>query len=189
MRRKELARILALSAVATVLLSGCSAWRGMVNYMRSDSQSVCPDVAILANTAVIPVFDPAKGADPANIVYTVELKGLASRCDYNKRESTADVNMRIKYTATRPPGGEEAHYRLPYFLAVTLDGKIIDKTNKWLEFDFPRGAANYSGEELMDSYVVNVDPKKRSFEYHVLTGFQLTQTQIDYNKKMGQYLP
>jgi hypothetical protein len=97
--------------------------------------------------------------------------------------------LRIKYTATLPPGGDEAHYRLPYFLAVTLDGKIIDKTNKWLEFEFPKGAATYTGEESMDSYVVNVDPKKRSFEYHVLTGFQLTQAQIDYNKKMGQYLP
>lgn len=189
MRRKELARILGLSVAATVLLSGCSTWDSAVNYMRSDSKNVCPDAAILANTAVIPVYDPAKGADPANVVYTVEMKGLSSRCDYNKRESTADVNLHIQYVATRPSGGEEAHYRLPYYLAVTLDGKIVDKTNKWLEFDFPKGAATYSGEVLMDSYVFNLDPKKRSFEYHVLTGFQLTQAQIDYNKKMGQYLP
>jgi len=189
MRRKELARILVLSAAATVLLSGCSTWSGMVNYMRSDNKNVCPDVAILANTSVIPVYDPAKGADPANVVYTAQLTGLSSRCDYSKRENTADVNMKIQFTATRPPGGEEAHYKLPYFLATTLDGKIIDKTNKWLEFDFPKGAASYSGEVLMDSYVITVDTKKRSFEYHVLTGFQLTQAQIDYNKKMGQYLP
>ena len=97
--------------------------------------------------------------------------------------------MRIKYSATRPPGGEEAHYKLPYYLAVTLDGKIVDKTNKWLEFDFPKGATRYEGEELMDSMIIQVDPKKRSFEYHVLAGFQLTQAQIDYNKKTGQYLP
>lgn len=187
MRRKDLARLAAVSAMT--LLSGCSTWTSAVNYIRADSQNVCPDAQILANTAVIPVYDPAKGADPANVVYTAQMTGLASRCDYSKRDNTADVNMRIQYTATRPPGGEDAHYRLPYYLAVTLEGKIVDKTNKWLEFDFPKGATTFKGEELMDSMVIKVDPKKRSFEYHVLTGFQLTQAQIEYNKKTGQYLP
>lgn len=171
------------------LLSGCSTWSSVVNYVRSDNKNVCPDAQILANTAVVPVYDPAKGADPANVVYTGKMTGLAARCDYSKRSSTADVNLRIQYTATRPPGGDEAHYRLPYYVAVTLDGKIVDKANKWLEFEFPKGATRYEGEELMDSLVIEVDPKRRSFEYHVLTGFQLTQAQIDYNKKMGQYLP
>lgn len=189
MRRKELVRLLAVSALSTVLLSGCTTWHKMTAYISSDSQNVCPDTAILANTAVIPVFDPAKGADPSNVVYSLQMMKVTSRCDYSKRENKADVNLRIKFKATRPPGGEEAHYKVPYYLAITTDGNIVNKEVRWLEFDFPKAAAEVSGEEYVPSLVIDVAPQKRSFEYHVLTGFQLTQAQIDYNKKMGQYLP
>lgn len=189
MNRKEFARLLAVSAIAIVTLSGCSAWRGAVNYVRSDSAQVCPDVSILANTSFIPVFDPKKGADPANIVYTMQMVGVESHCDYSKRENAADVNLAIKFRATRSPGGDEAHYKVPYYLAVTSDGKIIDKQIHWLEFDFPKSVATLRGEEKIDSLPIKMAPQKRSFEYHVLAGFQLTQSQIDYNKTTGQYLP
>lgn len=189
MNRKELARLLAVSATAILTLSGCSTWRGIVNYVQSDSESICPDVAILANTSVIPVFDPNKGADPANVVYTMKMTGISTRCDYSKRGHSADVNLRAKITATRAPGGDGAHYKVPYYLAVTTDGKVIDKQVRWFEFDFPKSAASVTAEIEVDSLPIKMAPQKRSFEYHVLTGFQLTQTQIDYNKKMGQYLP
>jgi hypothetical protein len=189
MKRTELVRRLAISAIAAVTLSGCETWHSITNYISSDNQSVCPDAAVLANTSIIPVFDPAKGADPSNVVYTVQMMGLKSRCDYSKRDSSADVNLRIMFKATRQPGGEEAHYKVPYYLAVTNEGNIVSKETRWLEFDFPKGVAIVKGEEYMSSMVVPVAKEKRSFEYHVLTGFQLTQAQVDYNKKTGQYLP
>lgn len=187
--KRKLVRLLAVSAIATVTLSGCTAWHKMTAYISSDSQSVCPDASVLANTSIIPVFDPAKGADPSNVIYTVQMMGVSSRCDYSKRDNTSDVNMRIMFEARRPPGGEQAHFKVPYYLAVTTDGKIISKEVRWLELDFPQSVAVVKGEEYVASLKITGAPEKRSFEYHVLTGFQLTQGQIDYNKKMGQYLP
>lgn len=189
MNPKAFVRILAVAATAATVLSGCSTWRGMVNYVRSDSAQICPDVAILANTSVIPVFDPKAGVDPSNIVYTMRMVGVRSRCDYSKRDHKADVNLAVKYRATRAPGGEEAHYKVPFYTAVTTDGKIVDKQIHWLEFDFAKAAAMAEGEAEIDSLPITMARQKRSFEYHVLTGFQLTQTQIEYNKKTGQYLP
>jgi hypothetical protein len=189
MRRTKLALNLAALMVAAVSLSGCDTWRSAVNYVRSDNKSVCPDANILANTSVIPAFDPAQGADPSNVVYTGQITDLASRCDYSKRENSIDANVRITFKATRPPGGEEAHYKVPYYIAVTSGGQIVDKQIHWLEFDFPKASAAVQMEELVDGIEIAVARDKKSYDYHLLIGFQLTQAQIDYNKKMGQYLP
>ncbi len=189
MRRTKFALNLAALMVATMTLSGCDTWRSAVNYIRSDNANVCPDANILANTAVIPAFDPAQGADPSNVVYTAQFTGLQSRCDYAKRTNKIDANVRITFKATRPPGGEAAHYKVPFYVAVTSGGQIVDKQIHWLEFDFPKASAAVQGEELVDSIDFDVARDKKSYEYHLLVGFQLTQAQIDYNKKMGQYLP
>lgn len=186
---KELVRIVAASALAVVSLSGCSTWRSVVNYIASDNANVCPDAAILANTASLPAFDPTKTADPSAVTYNIAMTNLKTRCDYSKRDNTADADIRISYTATRSPGGDEAHYRVPYYVAVTTGGEIVDKQIHWLEFDFPKTAATVSGEGYVDSVKITVDRQKRSYEYHLLVGFQLTQAQLDYNKKMGQFSP
>ena len=160
-----------------------------MNYIRSDSENTCPDANVLANTSVIPVFDPTKGADPSNVVYTVKMSGVKSRCDYSKHDNAVDASMHIFFTATRPPGGEEIHYKVPYYIAVTAAGAIVDKQIHYLEFDFPKAEANFTSVMEVDDIIIPVARDKRSFDYHLLTGFQLTQSQLDYNKKVGQYLP
>lgn len=189
MKRTQLVLNLAALTAAAVLLSGCDTWRSAVNYIRADSAAVCPDVSILANTSVIPAFDPALGADPSNVVYTARMRDLKSRCDFSKRDNQIDASVRVFFQVTRPPGGEEAHYKVPYYIAVTSGGQIVDKQVHWLEFEFPKATADMRVEDLVDSVVIPVARDKKSFEYHLLLGFQLTQAQLDYNKKMGQYLP
>ncbi|NIJ47687.1 hypothetical protein [Rhizomicrobium electricum] len=189
MRRTKLALNLAALMVAAISLSGCDTWRSAINYVRSDNANVCPDANILANTSVLPAFDPAQGADPSNVVYTAKFTDLKTRCDYSKRINAIDANVTMTIKATRAPGGEAAHYKLPYYVAVTAGGQIVDKQTRWLEFDFPKASAEVQKEELVDGIEIAVARDKKSYEYHLLVGFQLTQAQIDYNKKMGQYLP
>jgi hypothetical protein len=189
MKRTKLALSLAATAVAAFSLSGCDTWSSMVNYVRSDSAAVCPDVNILANTSVLPAFDPKAGADPATVVYTAKIADVQTRCDYSKRDNKIDANVHVIFQVTRTPGGAEAHYKLPYYVAVTSNGEIVDKQIHWLEFEFPRAAADVRVEDLVDSIEIPVARDRKSYQYHFLIGFQLTQSQLDYNKKMGQYLP
>ncbi len=186
---RELARIVAASALAVVSLSGCSTWHSITSYIASDNEAVCPDAAILANTASLPAFDPTKGDDPSGVIYTIAMHGVKTRCDYSKRENTIDADLRVTYTATRPPGGDEAHYRVPFYVAVTTGGEIVEKQVHWLEFDFPKAQTRVSGEEVVNSIPFDVAKQKRSYEYHLLTGFQLTQAQLDFNKKNGLFAP
>lgn len=189
MKSKELARIAAVSALAVISLSGCSTWRSVTNYIGSDSVAVCPDVAILANTAMLPAFDPAKGGDPSTVAYNVSVTDVKTHCDFSKRDNEFTANVQVWFKATRPPGGDDAHYKVPYFVAVTTGGDIVDKQIHWLEFDFPKSSASVVAQGWPDDLTVKVERQKHSYEYHLLVGFQLTQAQLDYNKKMGQYLP
>jgi hypothetical protein len=189
MRHTNPARIAAASAFALSILSGCSTYDASTYYLFSNDALQCPDAVILANTAVLPAFDPAKGADPSGVIYTARMTDVSTRCDYAKREFTADARLVISYTATRPPGGEAAKFRVPYFVAVTNEGVIADKQNFWLNMEFQKGATSISGSEAVDSVIVKVDKAKKPYEYHLIVGFQLTKAQIDYNKKMGQDAP
>jgi hypothetical protein len=180
---------LVLLPLLVASLSGCSSWRSAVNYIRADSATSCPDAAILATTSSIPVFDPAKGGDPSSVQYTAKMTNVTTRCDFNKRTLLADANLKIFVTATRPPGGEEAHYRLPYFIAVTNNGEIQDKKTFWMEFDFDEGDTAAMFEEDVDSFEVVTAKQNKGYDYHMLVGFQLTKAQLEYNKKMGQFSP
>ena len=186
---KDFARIVLISALAAVSLSGCAMWHSTINYIRADSASTCPDAAILATTSTLPAFDPAKGSDPSGILYTAKMTDVKTRCDFSKRDFTADSNLKIFITATRPPGGLEANYRVPYYIAVTNNGDIVDKQVFWAEFEFPEGATSVNFRHDVDSFEVAVGKQKRAYEFHLLIGFQLTKAQLEFNKKMGQYAP
>lgn len=189
MRCQNFALAMLTAALATAALSGCTTYHDAIAYIRSDKEALCPDVAILANTASLPAFDPKRGEDPSALVYSIAMTDVKTRCDYSKREFTADARVKIFFTATRPPGGDEATYRVPYFVAVTNEGEIVDKQAHWLDFSFPKGAPQVSGTAAVDSMEVQVDRKKKPYEYHLIVGFQLTKTQLDYNKTIGQYIP
>ena len=178
------------SAVAfTGLLAGCSIYSSALSYLRADKAILCPDVAILANTANLPAFNPNADGDPSGLIYNIAMTNLSSRCDSNKSERTADTRVKIFVHAQRPPGGGETSYRVPYYVAVTSDGVILDKKLYWLEFGFAEHAATSDAETVVDSTIIKYGKGKTAYDYHLLVGFQLTKAQLDYIAKMGRYEP
>ena len=189
MKHTALVRIAIASAFAAGSLSGCSTYHSVVNYIASDSAGTCPDAAILASTSTLPAFDPAKGADPSNVQYTIVLTNVRTRCDYSKRTNEVDSNLTLTFNATRQPGGGELSYRVPYYVALTNNGEIKDKQIHWLQFQFPQSASSVTAEDAVNSIEFKVERGKRSYEYHFIVGFQLTKSQLEYNEKIGQYEP
>lgn len=189
MRHHYLFGIAAASVCALVSLSGCSTYHAVAAYLSSDKGSVCPDVFILANASVLPAFDPAKGADPSSVIYTARMTNVATRCDLDKRRAEADTRVEVTFEVTRPPGGEAGTYRIPYFVAVTNEGTIIDKQIHWVELEFRQGETGTSASDAIDSWVVHFVKPKQSYEYHLVAGFQLTQAQLGYIKKTGLDAP
>ncbi|MGC9953441.1 MAG: hypothetical protein ABSD21_04080 [Rhizomicrobium sp.] len=176
------------SALAS-LLAGCSTYHSALSYIHSDKASDCPDAAILANTSSLPAFNPATEGDPSGVIYSIAMTNVKTRCDYDKSEKTADARLNVYFQAKRPPGGREVSYRVPYYVAVTSGGEIIDKKIYWLEFAFPASAVSSESEAAVDSTIVKYAKDKTGYDYHFVVGFQLTKAQLDYNNKIGPYEP
>jgi hypothetical protein len=184
----HLARLAAATALAATLGS-CSTYHSVASYVGSDKSITCPDAAILASTSSLPAFAMKNGSDPSIVVYTVAMTNVVTRCIYNKGEKTADARVRINFRAARPSGGAQASFRAPYFLAVSEGGDIVAKNIYWAEVVFAAGATQTEGETIVESTTVAVAKDKHIYDYHLLTGFQLTQAQLDYNNKIGRYEP
>jgi hypothetical protein len=178
------------SALAlTGLMAGCSWYDSVISYMGNTKATDCPDAVILANTASLPAFNPAAEGDPSGVIYSIAMTNVTTRCSYDKSEKTADARLRIFLHAQRPPGGGEVSYRVPYYVALTSGGEIIDKKIYWLEFAFPAHDVSIDSEVIVDSTIVKYAKDKTAYDYHLLVGFQLTKAQLDYIAKMGRYEP
>lgn len=187
--KSRLIHIATTSALALVLLSGCETYNSIASYIGSSSAAMCPDAAILAGTSILPALNPGAGDDPSGLVYTATMTNVTTRCDFDKREKSVDARLRIFVRATRPPGGTEVDYRVPYFVAVTTGGDIVDKKIYWLTFRFPESATARDVDVTVNSTEFPLGKAKQPYDYHLLVGFQLTKAQLDYNKKMGRYEP
>ncbi|HEY0281890.1 MAG TPA: hypothetical protein VGC27_04620 [Rhizomicrobium sp.] len=184
----RLIRIASALALAG-LLAGCGTHSSISSYFFSDKAILCPDAAVLANTASLPAFSPAAEDDPSGVVYKIAMTNVVTRCSYDKRERTADTWLKISFQAQRPPGDGETGYRVPYYVALTSGGEIVDKKIYWLDFKFSGRNASARGETVIDSTIVKYEKGKTAYDYHLLVGFQLTKAQLDYNAKMGRYEP
>lgn len=180
---------IATASVLASLLAGCSTYETISAHFRSDKPNECPDAAILANTASLPAFSPSAEGDPSGVVYRIAMTAVSTRCSYSKSEKAADARVKILFKAQRPPGGREVSYRVPYYVAVTSGGEILDKQTYWLEFAFPEGAVSSEPDAVIDSTIVKYAQDKTGYDYHFVVGFQLTKAQLDYNNKIGPYEP
>lgn len=172
-----------------MLLGGCSTWDSLTSYISSDNPYVCPDASILAPTAVLPAFDPSEGIDPSTLRYRVAFTNITTRCDYSKADRVADTRLHLFFHATRPPGGAAADYRVPYYIAISSQGNILEKNIHWLDVTFDSGAVSADGDFSIDDIPIAVGRDRQAYDYHVLAGFQLTKEQLDYNNKIGRYEP
>lgn len=150
---------------------------------------VCPIPAILADTATVTVMRPGTTPDLANELYTVKLVDAQSDCVLDNKTAVVKSSIDLSFRATRLPTREAAHYRVPYFLAVTEGAKIYAKRLYTVDVDFAPGAATATIQQSPEDISVRVENGKLPWNYQLMAGFQMTDAQIQYNKDKGRYLP
>jgi hypothetical protein len=170
-------RLLA-AAAAALLLCGCSS-----------KVVICPVPAILADAATLTVFRAGTVPDLANELYSVSLTNAESNCTYTA--STGDVTsaLNLTFRATRAPTTEGATYYVKYFVVVNENAKLYSKRILTLPFTFAPGATSVTTKQSPDDIIIHIGNGKLPWNYQLLSGLQVTQGQIDYNKKMGRYVP
>lgn len=136
------------------------------------------------------VFRPGATPDPANVLYTVELTGVNSKCDIDKKERTSDASLKLNFRATRAPSAVEAHYSVPYFVAVTEGSeRVLVKKVYSVDIHFDPGQTTAAATDTVDSTHLQVAKGKHPYDYQILVGLQLTKAELDYNRRGGHYAP
>ncbi len=172
-------RRLLVVAASAALVAGCS----------TQTVTNCPAVSTLVEASMGTILRTGAAADPANVAYTVEITGVQSSCDVDKDGDTANTSLEIAFRATRAPSGASAHYEVPYFVAITQAERIVAKKVYKVDFDFEPGQSTTIFSDSVDSAAVSAAKDKKTFDYNVLVGLQLTKAQLNYNRATGRYAP
>jgi hypothetical protein len=170
-------RAIALSGLAAVLLAGCQA----------DKTGSCPTMTALVSASEESVFVPKSTPDPSNLLYTVEITSVKGDCDVDKKATSADVSLSMHFRATRAPSGASAEYSVPYFVAVTEGtDRVLAKKEFNVQFAFAPGQATADFDDSIASTQVTAKGEKKTYDYQVLVGLQLTKEQLEYNRSQGR---
>jgi hypothetical protein len=174
-------RLAVLGVVALLSLSACST---------DVKRGLCPNASVLANTSEMTGFRDKMEGDPSGVAYEVVMTGVKASCSFDKDEGTADSSVTVTFRATRTPTGVAADYSVPYYVAVTRDSTtIVSKQVYSASFAFRPGDSSTTFSADVSTVPIRLDNGKKPYDYGILTGLQLTQAQLDYNRKMGRFAP
>ncbi|HUO92725.1 MAG TPA: hypothetical protein VMU22_07380 [Rhizomicrobium sp.] len=156
---------------------------------QSDKANNCPGVSSLVETSIATVFKDDKSTDPSNILYTVEITDVHGSCDVDKTAVNSSTDVTVNFRATRAPNGAAASYKVPYFVAISQSDRILAKKVYETGFDFEPGQTTTTFSASIESADVQAAKDKKTFDYLILVGLQLTKAQLDYNRASGRLNP
>ena len=171
------------AAVAAIIVAlsvaGCS----------GDKEDICPTMSGVTDASVQTVFRPGAAQDPANVLYTAEIMGVTGACDFDKKSRETDACLRIDFRATRAPSSAEAHYVVPYFVAVTEGARILARRNYSVTLSFQSGQTVATTTDTVGSTQLITAKDKQPYDYQILVGLQLSRADLDYNRRSAHYQP
>jgi hypothetical protein len=168
-----------LLATALAWLSSCA----------TPNPNLCPFPAVLADAARVTVMKPGAPEDLSGELYNVALLNATTDCRLDKRRGETDSTLQLTFRATRAPSADGATYSVPYFVAVTMGPRVVNKRLYTARFSFAPGASIANFTISPDDTVIHLGNGHLPWDYQLTAGLQLTEAQIAYNQKMGRYAP
>jgi hypothetical protein len=164
-----------LGVALVLVLSGCSIFG-------SEAEPVCPRVSILKEAAQITQFRPGPGRDLSDILFRGKLGGFQAECDYDDGELLVDLGL--LFLAERGTADRSRVGVFEYFVAVAdASGTVIEKKRFSARVEFPENVSRASFVEELSLRDIRVAAPEDGEMYSVFAGFQLSDEQLDYNRK------
>jgi len=149
----------------------------------------CPEVQIVDELNMLSEFSAGNTMTLPNLVSTVSVSEAQSTCAYNDRSVTVD--LKLSFDGKLGPKGrrsttEKPFFSYPFFVAVTnANGKILAK-----EIFAASMTYNLNQDEQLYfetlRQIIPVDTRIQGSRYNVMVGFQLTESQLKYNRQLIQ---
>jgi len=169
--------------VSALALFGCAG--------KTPKNFVCPSASALVDAGSMTALRPG-ATDPSGMIYKVDITRVWTDCEYDPDTGQISSRIAIFFTATRSPDGDSAQYTVPYFVGVSeaaADGtaSVADKKAYSVQFAFAPGQASATFSDRVEPFIITPADGKKSTDYEMLVGIQLTKDQLDYNRRVGRY--
>jgi len=156
-----------------MLLAGCSS---------DEPPALCPPVGTPAPLDAFTQFEPGGGQDLTQVRFSGQLARVQSACEYD--ETGVDMDLAIQLVVERGPADRSRQVDLQYFVAIEDGpGNIIAK--QIFDVAVPFEGNSRRRARLEEISVRIPAPAENGFKRtRVLVGLQLTQDQLDYNRRL-----
>ena len=166
----------ALAAALALLASGCTS-------SKPAAPLVCPIATIAPGLNVIPQFGPGAGREPSDVRVSGILTSIKNQCD--RTDKGIAIHAIVGILARRVSTGIKTA-QLPYFVAVAdTQQHILQKQGFILNVRFQRDEAYHNSADDITIYLP-LKTVSAGGEYVVLTGFQLSKSQLDFVRSHRQ---
>ncbi len=160
----------AIAAAAVVLMAtaGVAAAKS-----KARVSSSCPSINVLTDATRITQFAEGK------IDLKAEIRDPQIACSLAGGKASSKLSFWVKGAIA--PDSEVGQRRVPYFIAIILEGNVIGKEIFDLELAFDADRKLFVKEKVA-RVDIPVAPDKTAEDYSVTIGFQLTPEQANYNR-------
>jgi len=165
-------------------LSACSTGYTVsdLNPFGASEPAVCPTAGTLSDAASVTEFGRGKSLKSNNVRYVATINRSAMSCDISGSKVTGNIALIGEVKLGRK--GKSGNLSLPIFVALTIrNSEVVDKRFETVEATVPKGSKIAGFQYIVQNYSFDIAPGRKSEDYEILVGFNLTPAQIDYNRK------
>ncbi len=156
-----------------VVLAGCA--------NADDDPRACPRVAILQDAATVTVFTEPGALDLTDVLARGALSNIRGGCEYFDDE--VEIDFDVTLSAERGPALEASQFSFDYFVTIlTPEGAVYAKEVFRTPVAFPSGVFRAGSLESL-SQTIPLESGADARGFSILIGFQLTEDQVEYNRR------
>ncbi|HST75022.1 MAG TPA: hypothetical protein VLJ20_06600 [Acetobacteraceae bacterium] len=180
---RRIARLLPTAALLAAL-AGCGA------PLTSTFPPDCPRAGVLADAADLTRYRSAgqeagaSGHDLTDMVLDGQITGVSGDCTRASRREL-DVTVAVSMRLTRGPAARGPVDDVPFFVAVTENGKVLDKQIYHVAPGFSANADTVRLTSDAVSLNLPISTDKPGSAYDLVVGFQLTPDEVALNRRRG----
>ncbi|MDC0074487.1 hypothetical protein OAK17_06510 [Alphaproteobacteria bacterium] len=140
----------------------------------------CPSVSIIDDASIIHTYLSEFGQDVTDIKFETYIQQVNRVCKYKNNQVT--VNSRIKIISKRGPRNNDIISKFDFVVAV-LDKENNILARKKFTSTIKIDEISQRGEVIEDiEQVIPIRNGQRGMDYKILFGFELTPTQLMFNR-------
>ena len=141
----------------------------------------CPSLTLLTDAGDLTRFAGA-GRDITDLALAARITAIGAKCARDSK-STVKATINIIADVARGPAFGGRVVDIPYFIAITEAGAIVDKRSFVAHVEFPANVSRvpFLGPEI-DVYVA-ISPEKNASVYKIFVGFSLSADEVAFNRR------